>query len=149
MKNGKRVVRSVADLKGYNDDKKEFDKAIVDSSSYESTAELVSKFMHGEIKPRAMTYTVAEDADPEKAIAEMDVTRTEGFDLSDGAIITSRAKETLQAIVTKRGKKQKGTEKETKADVPPASAPPSGEGGSRSKAAVENRAASEAMPRKD
>lgn len=98
-----RVIRSQSDLKGFNDDERDFPPSIVDSSGYEPLGELVKKFMRGERKARFVPqYEVDGGLDPETAIERMDVTRTDGFDLVDGARIAKNARKTFDGLVSQK-----------------------------------------------
>lgn len=90
--------------------------SIVDSSQYESLPDMVAKFLRGEGTVRfAPSYEVADDADPEKAIAEMDPTRMPGFDLVDGSEAIRTAENELAAIESV--KKQEADKLKEKAEA--------------------------------
>lgn len=99
--------RSNYNLGDYNDDETGFAPSITDSSGYEELSDMVKKFLRTGNIPSlngrgVPVYTVGDDVDPERAIAEMDVTRTEGFDLADAAFIRQRGEKAVSDLKTSK-----------------------------------------------
>lgn len=115
------VVRSQADLKGYEDGEGDFAPSQVDSSDYEDLATMVAKFTRGEqVKIGAKyspVYEVPPGADPQEAMADFDETRSRGFDLADAARIAEDARRAGDVHVSERQQKRLEEEAKAKADA--------------------------------
>jgi hypothetical protein len=91
--------RTAFDTLGYSDNTVIMGESMVDPSHYVPTDVLLSRMLRGEhvVGSRVGQYDVESDSFSDSDFDKVDVTRTDGFDLSDVPIIQARAKEAEMA----------------------------------------------------
>jgi len=101
----KRVFRSCWDNKGWKEGRLKYPPRITDSSQYVPMGTLVARFLRGDVKASFVpVYEVGEGADLNKAVDEMPVTRTDGFDLADVNAVKRRGKDAVRELRDKKAK---------------------------------------------
>ncbi|MDR1941428.1 MAG: hypothetical protein LBQ47_03805 [Endomicrobium sp.] len=99
--------RSILSLGNFRDDEKKFPDSIVELSDYEDLSSMVNRFLSGEYIPtRQMGYDVPSGVAGEEAYEREDITKSDGFDISDLPPLQESIKRNLAKIAKKPGGKK-------------------------------------------
>lgn len=92
--------RHISDLKGFNDNERDFSPSLVDDTQYEPIETLVGRMIRGEIvKPVGdISYEISAQDDLGKAFESQSVVEREDFDLSDSVSVLASANQALKDL---------------------------------------------------